>query len=261
MTFFLPLTFDSHLALLFCWILCFFWLWLFPGPFWFVCYLDFDPCIPHDSDFCPALMIRSPQYLTRFWPYSTTLTVILFWPSTLCAVTLVKLACRQLVCTLPTGHGLLFCFLIFPLFFLKVILGGDLISVGGWQYATSSPVSLWRLAEVYVALFRQIGPELLIGLWCYFSFPLHSISPFSLFFTLSRSDPRLGCNRIWGSSKLNCRLVEAELVIRHLNMAKFDFEDFVLCPTVEQFDRCRKDDLLLLAVRINGRSRLCCMRS
>ena len=42
-------------------------------------------------------------------------------------------------------------------------------------------------------------------------------------------------------------LVETELETRHLNIAKFDFKDFVLCPTVEQFDRCRKDDLLLLA--------------
>ena len=46
---------------------------------------------------------------------------------------------------------------------------------------------------------------------------------------------------------MNCRLVEMELETRNLNMAKFDFEDFVLCPTVEQFDRCRKDNLLLLA--------------
>ena len=52
-----------------------------PSPFGFVCYLDFYPCIPHDSDSCPALMICSPWCLTRFWPYSTTLTVILFFCS------------------------------------------------------------------------------------------------------------------------------------------------------------------------------------
>ena len=34
-------------------------------------------------------------------------------------------------------------------------------------------------------------------------------------------------------------------------MAQFDLEDFVLCPTVERFDRCRKDDLLLSADFLN----------
>ena len=36
-------------------------------------------------------------------------------------------------------HCLLFCFVIFPLLFLKVILGGDLISVGSWLHARFEP--------------------------------------------------------------------------------------------------------------------------
>ena len=123
-------------------------------------------------------MICSPKCLTSFRPYSTTVTVIFVLTLRSPCSDSGKVECLQLVCTLPTWHCLLFCLVIFPLLFLKVILGGDLISVGGWLYATSSPVSLWRLAEVYLALFRQIGPELLIGLRCYFSFTLHSISPF-----------------------------------------------------------------------------------
>ena len=84
-------------------------------------------------------MIFSPQCLTRFRPYSTALTVILFCPSAFRTVTPVKLECRQLDYILPTGHCLLFCFVIFPLLFLKVILGGDLISVGSWLHARFEP--------------------------------------------------------------------------------------------------------------------------
>ena len=142
---FLQLTYDSRLALLFCldfvYDCCFifFWLWLLPGPFLFVCCLNFDPCIPHNSDSCPALMICSPQCLTNFRPYSTTLTVTLFCPSALRTVTPVQLECRQLDCILPTGHCLLFCFVIFPLLLLKVIVGRDLISVGSWLHARFEP--------------------------------------------------------------------------------------------------------------------------
>ena len=70
-----------------------------------------------------------------------------------------------------------------------------MISVGGWQYATSSPASLRRLAEVYLALFRQIGPELLIDLRRYL-FVYTFYIPISLSFILSRPDPRPGRNSL-----------------------------------------------------------------
>ena len=134
-----------------------FWLWLLPGPFWFVCNLDFDTCIrfwflpsPYDL-FTPV-----PNSFSTVFDH---LTVILFWPSDM------------------------FCYFSFVV--LKVILGGDLISVGGWLYATSSPVSLWRLAEVHLALLRQIGLELLIGLWCYFFVSTPFYIPFPILYPVT----------------------------------------------------------------------------
>ena len=201
-------TYDSRLALLFCLDFafghCLFFFRLLPSPFIFFCWLDFDPCIPYDSDSCPALFDLFAPVPHSCSTLFSTLTVTFFCPSAPRIVTPVKL--RVSPAGLHPSNRTLFVILLccFPFLFLKVILG-----VG--YTPASSLASLRRWAEVYLGLFRQSGPELLVGLQC----SLHPHSPFyisiSLSLTLSRPDPRPSRNRIGGSSKPNCRLFKAEL--------------------------------------------------
>ena len=85
-------------------------------------------------------MICSPQCLTHFRPYLTTVIVIFV----LTLRSLYSDSAKVSPAGLHPSNGTLFFFflVIFPLLFLKVIQRGDLISIGGWLYATSSPVSL-----------------------------------------------------------------------------------------------------------------------
>ena len=136
---------------------------LSPSPFGLVCGLWFRP-IASLTD----LILAQPFGL--FAPVYFSLSTLAFpdfdyWLA-LCALSSDsgKLLRLQLDSILPSERHLLFCFLIFPLLFLKVILGGDLLSVGSWLHARFEPGKPSKTSwGIQLDLVRQLGPELLFS--------------------------------------------------------------------------------------------------